>query len=118
MAGWEIALLVLLVAASASWLLVLRARLEAARAPLTPLAEPAPADLVERVEKVEAGFRAFKLEAEAYFEALEDVADTTERRRRRIAARESRKPEGEAAAEAPPDRLSIMRRARAMGHPV
>lgn len=124
---WQFAVLMLLGTAALSWLLLLRARLAIPSAGAAHGAPVEPSTLAEglaELASVRAEWRTVKKELDAYFEALDDQVNIVERKRRRIAASESREraqqeqtPNGVAAQ--PVDaRLALVHRARAAGHPV
>lgn len=121
MVWWQLALLVLVTSVCTGGLLLLRGRIQQVNAIAAGAATPAqPASLAEGLAElatVRAEWKAHQKQLDAYLEAFEDIGENVERKRRRIAARDSKqKPEDPAPGGNGADSVAAARaRARAQG---
>lgn len=122
MEWWQIAALMLLGAALAGGLVVLRGRVSMingasdARVAVATAAAMTPARVAQleaELATVRTEWAAVQKQLEAYIEAATDIEETTERTRRRAAARESKAKNAEAPAD---PRAAAYRRARELGY--
>jgi len=119
---WQLGTLAVVVAFLAAGLLVLQTRLRMVESSVRSAApsSPIPPEALAELATVRSEWATYRKNLDAYLEAFEDIDETVERKRRRIAARDSRAKRAED--EAPPeprDQLGAYRaKARAMGIPV
>lgn len=71
-----------------------------------------------RLARLEADWLAWRTGAEAVLEQVAELEEVIERKRRRVAARESIEKRADAAQSNGTDRRAMLERARALGHPV
>lgn len=77
----------------------------------------ATARALAEMERLRLDWDAWRKGAEAVLEGMQEVEEVIERKRRRVAARESKEKSANGAAVADP-RAELLARARAQGHPV
>lgn len=75
----------------------------------------ATAEALAELARVRLDWEAWRKGAEGVLEAMDEIADTVERKRRRIAARESSERKGENGQANPFDKGELLKRARALG---